>query len=99
MRNCKMQSNKLLKNVIRCNKVYKVLSSSKRTKKTKCVQTDFEITNDEKLQTFNEKIVCLQETIRLLQSESVATEERVENASKGLQIMLATAKDSINSLQ
>merc|ERR1712129_306067 len=37
--------------------------------------------------------------IRLLQSESVATEERVENASKGLQIMLATAKDSINSLQ
>merc|ERR1711933_503349 len=43
--------------------------------------------------------MALQETIRVLQSESIHTEERINNTTKGLQIMLKTAKDTIYSLQ
>merc|ERR1712228_965367 len=79
--------------------------------KTKCIQTMSELLvgghggnaakeiDFDRQHAINEKMVSLQETIRILQTESIATEERVTNATKGLQIMLKTAKDTIHSLQ
>eukprot|EP01083_Nonionella_stella_P096366 270873_1 len=52
-----------------------------------------------KMDKLQSKIVSLQSMIRTLQNESIHTEERVNGATEGLQIMLQTAQETIGSLQ
>merc|ERR1719206_319765 len=55
--------------------------------------------NDSAISTLTAKIASLQEVIVTLQGDAHHAEERVENATTGLQMMLSTAKDTIASLQ